>query len=159
MLRRAARRELVCCSRAVVRGSTCLVTPEGVGEVVDFMPIHFESRPKRAEEHQVVRIVRGIRGELPFRLTCDPAFDYGRERGKPSATASGCRFVSGRFCLDLATPLPLALGEHLASAEFLLREGEEMAHAEGLANSGGITLLGRNVERRVARHDEKIFVA
>ena len=105
---------------------TRFLTPEGVGEVVDFMPILSESRPKRAEEHCVIRMVRGIRGELPFRLTCDPAFDYGRERGKPSPTSSGCRFVSDRICLDLATPLPLTLGEHLASADFVLREGEEI---------------------------------
>ncbi len=105
---------------------TRFLTPEGVGEVVDFMPIHLEPRPKRKEEHQIVRIVRGIRGELPFRLDCDPAFDYGRERGKPEATGSGCRFVAGAFCVDLATPLPLTLGEHSASAEFVLREGQEI---------------------------------
>ncbi len=30
------------------------------------------------------------------------------------------------FCVDLATPLALTLGEHSASAEFVLREGEEI---------------------------------
>ncbi len=105
---------------------TRFLTPEGVGEVVDFMPIQLESRPKRPEEHRIVRIVRGIRGELPFRLDCDPAFDYGRERAAPVATESGCRFVAGRFSLELATPLPLKLGEHSATAEFVLREGEEI---------------------------------
>ena len=114
---------------------TRFLTPEGVGEVVDFMPIQKEPRPKRPEEHQIIRIVRGIRGELPFRLECSPAFDYGRERVAPSKTESGCRFASDRFSLDLATPLPLQLGENSVSADFVLREGEEIPVV--LAQSAG----------------------
>lgn len=132
---------------------TRFLTPEGVGEVVDFMPIHLESRPKRAEEHQIVRIVRGIRGELPFRLDCDPAFDYGRERGKPAPTESGCRFVGGRFCVDLATPLPLTLGEQSAACEFVLKEGQEIPVL--LAQSAGdpprLDALGDRCRREFRR--------
>jgi GH15 family glucan-1,4-alpha-glucosidase len=113
---------------------TRFLTPEGVGEVVDFMPIQNE-RAKRPEEHQIVRIVRGIRGELPFRLECAPAFDYGREHVAPSRTASGCRFTSGRMSLDLATPLPLQFGDRSVSADFVLREGEEIPIV--LAQSAG----------------------
>jgi GH15 family glucan-1,4-alpha-glucosidase len=114
---------------------TRFLTPEGVGEVVDFMPIQAEPRAKRPEEHQIVRIVRGIRGELPFRLECAPAFDYGRERVAPSRTASGCRFTSGHISLDLVTPLPLQLGDSSATADFILREGEEIPVV--LAQSAG----------------------
>jgi GH15 family glucan-1,4-alpha-glucosidase len=132
---------------------TRFLTPEGVGEIVDFMPIHLEARPKRTEEHQIVRIVRGIRGELPFRLRCEPAFDYGRARGAPTATESGCRFTADRFCLDLATPLPLQFGESGAGAEFVLREGQEIPVL--LAQSAGdpppIASLGDRCRREFRR--------
>ncbi|HYX19434.1 MAG TPA: trehalase-like domain-containing protein, partial [Thermoanaerobaculia bacterium] len=58
---------------------TRFLTPEGVGEVVDFMPIRDAAAPKGEEDHRIVRIVRGVRGEIPYRLECRPAFDYARE--------------------------------------------------------------------------------
>src|SRR5438105_10881078 len=57
---------------------TRFLTPDGVGEVVDFMPIHVSPGPKRHEDHQVIRIVRGVRGSIPFAMDCSPAFDYAR---------------------------------------------------------------------------------
>jgi hypothetical protein len=38
---------------------TRFLTPDGVGEVVDFMPVA-GARRKRAEDHQVVRLIRGV---------------------------------------------------------------------------------------------------
>ena len=43
---------------------------DGVGEVVDFMPVG----PVR-HSHAVVRRVKGVRGRFRFRLTCAPRFD------------------------------------------------------------------------------------
>jgi hypothetical protein len=43
--------------------------------------------------------------------------------------------VADRFCVDLATSLPLQFGEHGVSAEFVLREGEEIPVV--LAQSAG----------------------
>ncbi|RST00566.1 glycoside hydrolase family 15 protein [Streptomyces sp. WAC07149] len=52
------------------------LTPEGVGEVVDFMPVH---EPRTAtDRHQVVRVMRAVRGTVRFVLECRPRFDYGR---------------------------------------------------------------------------------
>ena len=39
---------------------TRFLTPDGVGEIVDFMPVA-GAAGKRAEDHQVVRIIRGVR--------------------------------------------------------------------------------------------------
>ena len=47
---------------------TRFLSPEGVGEVVDFMPIKDVSRGKKA--HQIVRVVRAVRGAVRFRLEC-----------------------------------------------------------------------------------------
>ncbi|MGZ4543402.1 MAG: glycoside hydrolase family 15 protein, partial [Mycobacteriaceae bacterium] len=55
---------------------TRFMSPSGVGEVVDFMtPL---SCPTPTDRHRLVRVVRVVRGRLPFTLTCRPRFDYGR---------------------------------------------------------------------------------
>ncbi|MFD3716988.1 glycoside hydrolase family 15 protein [Streptomyces sp. NPDC058674] len=51
-------------------------TPDGVGEVVDFMPVH---DPHTAtDRHRIVRFMRVVRGTVTFALECRPRFDYGR---------------------------------------------------------------------------------
>uniref|UniRef100_UPI0024537BB3 ESX secretion-associated protein EspG n=1 Tax=Nocardia farcinica TaxID=37329 RepID=UPI0024537BB3 len=48
----------------------------GVGEVIDFMdPLQ---EPVATDRHRLVRIVRVVRGSLPFGFTCRPRFDYAR---------------------------------------------------------------------------------
>ncbi|MCX5195476.1 glycoside hydrolase family 15 protein [Streptomyces sp. NBC_00249] len=55
---------------------TRFLTRAGVGEVVDFMPVH---TPHTAtDRHQVVRVLRVVRGSVRFALECRPRFDYGR---------------------------------------------------------------------------------
>jgi len=55
---------------------TRFMSPSGVGEVADFMtPL---SCPTPTDRHRLVRVVRVVRGRLPFTLTCRPRFDYGR---------------------------------------------------------------------------------
>src|SRR5437588_8075740 len=53
---------------------TRFLSAQGVGEVVDFMPVA-EGGPAR-KQHQIVRVVRAVRGAVRFRLDCRPAFDY-----------------------------------------------------------------------------------
>ncbi len=71
---------------------TRFLTPDGVGEVVDFMPIHAGGAPKKRTDHQVIRLVRGVRGEIPFRMECRPAFDYARKEARLEKTPFGVRF-------------------------------------------------------------------
>jgi len=128
---------------------TRFLTPEGVGEVVDFMPIRLDPGPKRAEEHRIVRIVRGVRGEIPVHLECRPAFDYGRVRVRPSSAAFGCRFVGDGVALNLMTTLPLALDDDGASCDFVLRQGEEIPVVLSQAGEeipGPLELLGARCE-------------
>lgn len=55
---------------------TRFMAEDGVGEVVDFMdPI---TEPEPTDRHRLTRIVRVVRGTLPFTLTCRPRFDYAR---------------------------------------------------------------------------------
>jgi GH15 family glucan-1,4-alpha-glucosidase len=61
-------------------GTAILVTrfmsPEGVGELIDFMPI---AGDQPTLQHRLVRIVRVVRGRMHFEFDCSPRFDYGRE--------------------------------------------------------------------------------
>ena len=71
---------------------TRFLSPEGVAEVLDFMPIE----PKGEERHQLVRSVRVILGEMTLEAECRPAFDYARREhaisiGKKAWSSRGRR--------------------------------------------------------------------
>ena len=56
---------------------TRFMTPDGVGEVLDFMPV---SDPGRASDRDwLVRAVRCVRGQIRFAMECAPRFDYSRQ--------------------------------------------------------------------------------
>ena len=54
---------------------TRFMTPDGVGEVLDFMPV-IEGKP--TDRHRLVRHLRCARGTMRFQLEIQPRFDYGR---------------------------------------------------------------------------------
>jgi len=56
---------------------TRLMSADGVGEVTDFMPV---AGDRATDRHRLVRMIRVVRGQMRFRLDCEPRFDYGRER-------------------------------------------------------------------------------
>ena len=60
---------------------TRFLTPDGVGEVHDFMPIHRDPKHVR----KLVRRVVAVRGEMEFEVECRPRFDYGRQRARARA--------------------------------------------------------------------------
>jgi GH15 family glucan-1,4-alpha-glucosidase len=74
--------------------SACLITRfmtgAGIGELVDFMPVDNPTRV--TENHKIVRVVRCLRGEMPFRLECEPRFDFARQGHKLSITSEGAVF-------------------------------------------------------------------
>ena len=105
---------------------TRFLTPDGVGEVVDFMPIQVSPGRKRTEDHQLIRLVRGVRGSMPFTMECRPAFDYARAAADCSRMASGVRFSSNGRLVDLVTALQCTIENGGVSAEFVLQEGDEI---------------------------------
>src|SRR5438309_3144020 len=54
---------------------TRFLHPDGILELVDFMPV---PQPGDECEHQLIRRVHVVVGRLPVRLECRPAFDYAR---------------------------------------------------------------------------------
>jgi GH15 family glucan-1,4-alpha-glucosidase len=68
------------------------MTPDGVGEVHDFMPV---AGTTPTERHRLVRSIRVVRGEMKFRIELQPGFDYGRAPHEIELSEGGALFRSG----------------------------------------------------------------
>src|SRR3954468_15128417 len=79
---------------------TRFLTESGVGEVVDFMPI--ASTSVASDRHQLVRMVRCVRGEMTFALDIAPRFDYGREPHETQVSEEGAVFRGARSAMSLS---------------------------------------------------------
>jgi GH15 family glucan-1,4-alpha-glucosidase len=80
---------------------TRFMTPDGVGEVLDFMPV-IEGRP--TDRHRLVRHLRVARGTMQFVLELQPRFDYGRAKHTVEISDQGAVFrTEGGMELTLHT--------------------------------------------------------
>jgi GH15 family glucan-1,4-alpha-glucosidase len=68
---------------------TRFLTPDGVGEVHDFMPI---AGAKATDRHRIVRQLKVVRGTMRFAVEVQPRFDYGRKPHKLELTDDGAVF-------------------------------------------------------------------
>jgi len=100
---------------------TRFLTPTGVGEVQDFMPIAGGASEHR---HRLIRRVLGVRGEMRFRVDVQPRFDYGREQHETIFHEAGVLFRSPEVSLALETRVPMDFAQDGAFGEFTLRPGE-----------------------------------
>ncbi|MFC9280702.1 glycoside hydrolase family 15 protein [Streptomyces collinus] len=107
---------------------TRFMGPGGVGEVADFMePL---DSPTPSDRHRLVRVVRVVRGSLPFTFVCRPRFDYGRARHTLALTDQHAAVQHGPG-LDLhvqsTTGIPLRADGDDLTARFILHAGEAAA--------------------------------
>jgi len=79
---------------------TRFLTESGVGEVVDFMPI--ASTSVASNRHQLVRMLRCVRGEMTFVVDIAPRFDYGREPHETHVSEDGVFFQGARSAMSLS---------------------------------------------------------
>ncbi len=103
---------------------TRFLSPDGVGEVTDYMTVTESVRRESHHPHQLYRRVSAIRGEMAFRVECYPAFNYGRDEHTVTINSEGAAFQSPELNLALATRIPLRNEDNGAVADFTLREGE-----------------------------------
>jgi len=106
-------------------GTNVLVTrflsPGGVAEIQDFMPVGKNACPGRSS---VIRRVRVSRGTIEFHLRCEPVFDYAREQPEVSIGKPGARFAGSDLQVCLLSNVPLEATEQGVEARFTLEEGE-----------------------------------
>jgi len=104
---------------------TRFLSDEGVAEVSDFMPVD-----AAGGGHNLVRRVKAVRGEIRFRVCCDPRFDYGRAEHTVERRRGHVLFISqgrGKMALRLRTKIAMRVDRGAAVAEFTLRSGETAA--------------------------------
>jgi GH15 family glucan-1,4-alpha-glucosidase len=96
---------------------------DGIAELIDFMPVPLPGDPV---EHQLIRRVHVITGELTLRVECRPAFDYARADHVARHDDCGIRFDGPGLTLSLTTPIELTLtADGGAVGELTLKAGEE----------------------------------
>ena len=78
---------------------TRFLTEEGVGEILDFMPI--ASTTMASDRHQLVRLIRCVRGEMTFGIDIAPRFDYGRESYETHVSENGVVFQGSQNAMVL----------------------------------------------------------
>ena len=112
------------------------LSEEGVAEISDFMVIG----DNKEHWHDLVRRVKTVRGEIRFRMVCDPRFDYGR-RGHRLEIRDGEAIFrpegKGLQALRLRSKIPLRGENGAATAEFTLRAGETASFVLEEARAGG----------------------
>jgi GH15 family glucan-1,4-alpha-glucosidase len=114
---------------------TRFLSDAGVAEITDFMPVR-----EVGLCHAVLRRVRGVRGDLRFRMRCDPRFDYGRAERAVESSGREVVFRSrgpDGTALRLRADVPLRVADGVATAEFRLRAGETVDFVLEDANTRG----------------------
>jgi GH15 family glucan-1,4-alpha-glucosidase len=101
---------------------TRFLTPDGIGEIVDFMPV--ATSPGDPNAHGLVREIRVERGTMAFKVACFPAFNYARGSHDVVLTETGASFRSNYLSLGLATDVPLRQKQSGVYAEVILSEGQ-----------------------------------
>jgi GH15 family glucan-1,4-alpha-glucosidase len=103
---------------------TRFLHPDGIGEVEDYMPV---GGAGGSPGDKLVRRVRVVRGRMPFRLECRPAFDYARIPPRISIGDGSARFDGPGLSLGLAASVPLQRDGDGVLADFILNEGQTAA--------------------------------
>jgi GH15 family glucan-1,4-alpha-glucosidase len=103
-------------TRRRYRGPTLVLetefeTAHGAARVVDCMP-------QWRAHSRVVRVVEGVRGEVPMRMRFKPRFDYGRSRPWASQAGDVLRVGAGPDALELRSDVPLHGHDFQHTAEF-----------------------------------------
>ncbi len=104
---------------------TRFLSPDGVGQVIDFMPVGARAQGPCART--VVRRVQVMRGSMAFHLECRPAFNYARNDHQVKVHPEGACFHAPGFSLGLSSPHVLKQCGQGVEADFTLQEGEVTA--------------------------------
>ena len=109
---------------------TRFLAPNGVAEVIDFMPVSTAENPH--EHTELIRRVNCVRGVVPFILECYPAFNYARDAHRTELNENGAAFISAKLGLQLSTRVLLEQDGDGVVGAFVLREGQSATVSIGV---------------------------
>ncbi|SCL52324.1 glycoside hydrolase family 15 protein [Micromonospora chersina] len=115
---------------------TRFLSADGVGELVDFMPV---TGDRATDNHRLVRMLRMVRGSMRFRLECRPRFNYGRDRHELEVHPNGTVFRAPGISL---TVHPIRYDERLSEEHERARteEGVHLVATLHEGEAGGVIL-------------------
>ena len=96
-------------------------TDSGVATVVDFMPA-----AERLDQVDLIRIVKGVRGQVPMRMEAILRFDYGRTLPWVRKRDYGLSAVSGPSAIAFRTAVPVRSEDYTTVGEFTVSEGQSV---------------------------------
>ena len=101
---------------------TRFLSPDGVGELEDFMPVGL---PRESPwQDQLIRRVKVTRGALTFRMKCRPAFDYARVPHRVSIEEHAAIFDSAVLTLGLSSTVQLSCDGERVNGTFAPPDGK-----------------------------------
>jgi len=111
---------------------TRFISADGVGELIDFMPV---TGREVTDRHRIVRMLRVVRGSMRFTADCQPRFDYARQPHKVEISENGVLFtgddgmsvalhISRRADVDEAHRASVAHHDEGVRAEVTVNAGE-----------------------------------
>jgi len=115
---------------------TRFLAEEGVAELTDYMPIATD----REQPNEIIRTVAVIRGEVDFKMKCQPRFNYARCGHTVKIDNRSAVFSAPTVaCPSLALYSTIDLREESAdvTATFRLRAGEKATFVFGAARGQG----------------------
>jgi GH15 family glucan-1,4-alpha-glucosidase len=103
---------------------TRFLTPGGIGEVIDFMPVP-ESPATVTSQHSITRILRVTRGSVEFDLQCRPRFGYGTTAHQLALRDGQATFTADDITgyLRVTEPVELAADGNDVTATITLKQG------------------------------------
>ncbi|MEW2084545.1 glycoside hydrolase family 15 protein [Streptomyces sp. NPDC005283] len=117
---------------------TRYLTADGVGEVVDFMPV--DAPESVTGRHRIFRAMRVVRGSMRFTVECRPRFDYGRATHKLTLSDAGdtAAFTGPGIDVHLQSTAPLSTDNDLdVQGAVTLQAGELAVVVLTTCDSGG----------------------
>jgi len=123
---------------------TRFMSPDGVGEVIDWMPPNTSRTP--TDRHTLVRTVRAVRGTVQFTLECRPRFDYGRAQHELDLRPEGAAFRSSGFAAHLQSTIPLTQDGHDVRGEVTLNAGQSAAAVFTVCDGDGSAPALQNID-------------
>jgi GH15 family glucan-1,4-alpha-glucosidase len=104
---------------------TRFMSPDGVGEIIDHMPVIDSEVP--SDRHTLVRVVRAVRGTVHFALACRPRFGYGRTPHELDMDHGTAAFRTRNLTAYLQTTFPVRRDGDDVTGSLTLRGGDEAA--------------------------------
>lgn len=125
---------------------TRFLAEEGVAELTDYMPIERDAK----QPNEIVRTVAVIRGNVHFRMRCQPRFNYARSKHRVEMGEGCARFLpEGEVCPAMALYSSVGLKEESGDvvAHFSLQAGEKatflLSGMHGDAKRPEMDMIGR----------------